>query len=90
MALEGRTVDLPEAIRKITSLPAHTFNLEKRGKLQKGFAADIVIFNPDTIRDQSTFHHPHALAKGMQHIIINGTVSMENQQLTNLRNGQFL
>lgn len=90
MALDGQTVSLTEAIRKMTSLPAQTFNLAKRGRLQKGYAADIVVFSPESIRDQSSFQRPHALATGIEHVIVNGTITIEDKKQTQSRNGQFL
>ena len=90
MALDGQTVALPEAIRKMTSLPADTFRLDKRGRIRAGNIADIVVFNPDTIRDQSAFDRPHALATGIEHVIVNGTLTLRNGHRTNQRNGQFL
>jgi len=90
MALDGQTVPLPDAIRKMTSLPADTFRLQKRGKIAKGYIADIVIFDPETIRDQSAYDRPHALATGIEHVIVNGTITLRNGQHTHQRKGQFL
>jgi N-acyl-D-amino-acid deacylase len=90
MSIDGKTVPLPEAIRKMTSLPAETFRLANRGILREGYAADIVVFDPATIRDQSAFDRPHAIATGIQHVIVNGTLTLENGNLTHQRNGQFL
>ncbi|MFU8780450.1 MAG: N-acyl-D-amino-acid deacylase family protein [Kiritimatiellia bacterium] len=90
MSLDAKTVPLPEAIRKMTSLPAETFRLAQRGIIRKGFAADIVVFDPETIQDQSAFDRPHAIASGIKHVIVNGTLTLENSQLTNQRNGSFL
>lgn len=90
MAREGKTVPLPEAIQKMTSLPAATFSLQNRGILRKGYAADIVVFDHNTVSDQSAFDRPHAIAQGIEHVIINGTITLENGQITGKRNGTFL
>lgn len=90
MALDGQTVSLPEAIRKMTSLAAETFHLPNRGIIKKGAFADITIFDPATVRDHSAFDKPHALAEGIRHVIINGAISLRNGQITDHRRGQFL
>ncbi len=90
MALDGKTVALPEAIRKMTALPAETFQLNKRGVLREGYIADIVVFNPESIRDQSAYDKPHALATGIEHVIVNGTITLQNGKSTQQRNGHFL
>jgi N-acyl-D-amino-acid deacylase len=89
-ALDGRTVPLPEAIRKMTSLPAEQFGLRKRGLLKKGCFADIVIFDPQAIREHSTYADPHQLSAGMRHVIVNGAHTLNNGNPTCMHGGRFL
>jgi N-acyl-D-amino-acid deacylase len=89
-ALDGQTVPLPEAIRKMTSLPAQQFGLKRRGLLRVGHFADIVVFDPDKIREKTTYADPHQLSEGMRHVIVNGVHSFEHGQHTAERNGQVL
>ena len=89
-ALDGKTVPLPEAIHKMTALPARQFGLRKRGQLKEGYAADIIIFDPDAIRENSTYADPHQLSGGMKHVIVNGALSLTNGKPTDQCAGQFL
>ena len=63
---------LEDAIRKMTSLPAHTFHFQGRGELREGNWADIVIFDPDKIQDNSTYIDPHHYATGIPYVLVNG------------------
>jgi len=90
MALDGRTVPLPEAIRKMTSLPARTFNLARRGELRKGFAADILVIDPQHLRENTSYTDPHRLADGIRHVFVNGTHTLCNGTITGHRGGRFL
>ena len=90
MALDGLTVPLEEAVRKMTSLPCEHFGIKNRGILQKGGIADIVIIDPKTLRDTSDYSDPHRLAEGVQHTIINGTQTLSNGLLTGQRAGRWL
>ena len=65
-------LSLEETIRRMTSLPAQTFNLAHRGTLQKGAIADIVIFDPETIQDTATYAKPHQFAEGVKKVIVGG------------------
>jgi N-acyl-D-amino-acid deacylase len=89
-ALDGQTVALPEAIRKMTSLPAEQFGLTGRGRIREGFAADIAVFNPEAIREHTSYADPHRLSGGMQHVIVNGCHTLENGRLAASRGGKFL
>ncbi len=77
-----------EAVRKMTSLPAEHFRLERRGLLKETYAADIVVFNPSTIRDAATFEHPHASPEGIPYVLVNGELVVRNGEHTNARAGQ--
>ncbi|WP_019670430.1 N-acyl-D-amino-acid deacylase family protein [Eudoraea adriatica] len=69
---DEKIISLEEAIRKLTSLPASNLKIKNRGSLAEGYFADIAIFNPETIKDHSTFAEPHQFSTGMEHVIING------------------
>ncbi len=90
MALDGRTVPLPEAIRKATALPAETFGLRDRGLLSKGKKADIVVFQPDRLRDRSDFARPHQLSEGVDDLFVNGEAVLASGKPTGCRPGRFL
>ncbi len=89
-ALDGRTVPLPEMIRKMTSLPADHFQLKDRGRLVPGAYADVVVFDPATIRDCATFAAPRQYAEGLAHVIVNGRPTLRDGAFTDGRGGRFL
>src|SRR5262249_12979526 len=71
-ARDERLVPLPEAIRPLTSLPASNLGLQGRGTLAPGTFADVVVFDPATIADRSTYDKPHQYAVGVRHVLVNG------------------
>lgn len=87
---ELKLIPLEDAIRKMTSLPAQTFNLRDRGLIREGFAADIVIFDENTIADQATFDKPHQYPLGISYVLVNGAVVLTNNQMTEARPGVAL
>ena len=89
-ALDGKTVPAAEAIRKMTALPAEQFGLQKRGQLKVGYFADIAVFDPESIRENTTYANPHQLSSGMRHVIVNGFQTLENGKCTDQRGGIFL
>ncbi len=90
MALDEDLMPLPEAIRKMTSLPADHFGLTKRGRIKQGYAADIVVFDPETIKDHATYGAPHMLATGIQHVIVNGATTLKDNHATGALPGRLL
>jgi N-acyl-D-amino-acid deacylase len=87
---DEKVISLEEAIRRMTSLPATKFNLKDRGLLREGFAADIVVFDENTVADLSTYDAPHQYSKGFQYVIVNGQLAVENGIQHNSRNGRAL
>ena len=84
---EQKILKLEEAIRRMTSLPAGTFQLKDRGVLRAGAFADLVIFDPETVSDASTFADPHHYSEGFSHVIVNGGVVIQGGELTQVRSG---
>ena len=84
---ELKLIALEDAIRKMTSLPAQTFGFRDRGLIREGFAADFVIFDENTISDQSTFDKPHQFPVGISYVIVNGETVFANGQMTEARPG---
>ncbi|HEU0253331.1 MAG TPA: family 10 glycosylhydrolase, partial [Pyrinomonadaceae bacterium] len=76
-----------DAIRKMSSLPAQTFGFRDRGLIREGFAADIVIFDENTVADQSTFEKPHQYPVGISYVLVNGTLVFANNQMSEARPG---
>lgn len=89
-ALDGKTVPLGEAVRKMTSLAADQFKIKDRGRLTAGSLADIVIFNPATVKDLSTYETPHQLSTGIRDVIVNGKPVIAEGRLTGNRPGRVL
>jgi N-acyl-D-amino-acid deacylase len=90
MALDGKTVSLPEAIRKMTSLPAARFGLKQRGTLARGMKADIAVFDPASVAEKTDYVNPHRLSEGLCHLMVNGTLTIADGKLTGLRGGKAL
>lgn len=87
---DEKILTLENAIRKMTSLPAQLFRLKDRGFLLKGYKADIVVFDPDTVKDNATYQESHQLASGIHHVIINGKISVEEGEYNHALNGRVL
>lgn len=87
---ELKIITLEDAIRKMTSLPAQTFNLKDRGLIKVGFAADLVIFDEKTISDKATYDNPHQYPVGISNVFVNGKSTFSEGQMTSVRNGQAL
>ncbi|MCU0320837.1 MAG: amidohydrolase family protein [Chitinophagaceae bacterium] len=87
---EEKVLTLEEAIRRMTSLPAQKFQLNNRGLLREGFAADVLIFNEQEVKDLSTFSQPHQYSTGFKYILVNGVLTVENGEHTGARAGKSL
>ena len=87
---EEKKLTLPDAIRKFSALPAQRMRLADRGVLKEGMWADVVIFDPDTIRDVATFANPNQLSEGMRFVLVNGVPVIEDGKMTNALPGKVL
>jgi N-acyl-D-aspartate/D-glutamate deacylase len=81
---------LPEAVRRMTSLPAATFGLSDRGVLRAGSAADLVVLDPDQVADRATFAEPHQLSVGVRDVVVNGVLALREAEPTGARPGRAL
>ncbi len=87
---EDSLMDLSEAIRKITDLPGETFGIHRRGMLQEGAFADIVVFDFRKILDKATYSEPFVRPEGIYYVIVNGRPAVWEGKLTDIRAGRVL
>ena len=85
-----KLVRLEEAVRKMTSLPAARFGLEKRGLLKPGWRADLTIFDPQTVADRATFEQPREYPAGIAYVLVNGAMVVDRTGHTGKRPGKVL
>jgi len=89
-SLDGKTVPLPEMVRKMTSLAATQFRISGRGILKKDNFADVAVFDPKKIVEKTDYAHPHQLSEGIEVLVVNGTLTLQNGKLTGHSKGSFL
>ncbi|MFC3093381.1 N-acyl-D-amino-acid deacylase family protein [Alteromonas sediminis] len=87
---EKRVLQLEDAVRKMTSLPAERINLQDRGRLSVGMKADVLIWELERLQDISTFENPHAYSEGIDYMWVNGQSVIFENELTGNRPGQGL
>lgn len=87
---EERVLPLAEAIRKLSSMPAETLRVERRGRLVEGYFADVVVFDPERIQDHATFTAPHQYATGMVHVFVNGVQVLAGGEHTGATPGRVV
>jgi len=87
---EEKKLTLEDAIRKFSALPAQRMRLTDRGVLKAGMWADVVVFDPATIRDLATFDHPNQLSQGMEYVLVNGVPVIDQGQMTGAKPGKVL
>jgi N-acyl-D-aspartate/D-glutamate deacylase len=87
---EEHKLSLPDAIRKFSALPAQRMHLADRGVLKQGMWADVVVFDPATVRDTATFENPNQLAQGMEYVLVNGVAVIDGGKMTNALPGKVL
>jgi dihydroorotase/N-acyl-D-amino-acid deacylase len=87
---EQHVLSLEEAVRKMTSLPAQILGLRDRGQLREGFAADVVVFDPATVGETNSFEKPKSFAKGVDYVLVNGTVVIDKGRHTGATPGRAI
>jgi N-acyl-D-aspartate/D-glutamate deacylase len=87
---DEKRLPLAEAIRKLSGLPAHNLGLRERGLLKPGYFADVVVFDPAKVQDLATYEKPQQLATGVNHVVVNGALALENGEATNARPGRVV
>lgn len=87
---ERKVLSLEDAVRRMTSLPASRFRIFDRGLLRAGMKADVVVFDPATVKDKADFSHPHQYAEGFRYVLVNGKPALLDGKLTTDRPGRVL
>lgn len=87
---EEKLLSLQQAVRHMTSMPAERLGLKDRGLLREGMKADVVLFDPDTVADQSTYQEPRKFPSGIPYVIVNGQVAVDNGAHSGVRAGAVL
>jgi N-acyl-D-amino-acid deacylase len=87
---DEKVITLPEAIRRLSALPAMNLGLDHRGFLKEGMFADIVVFDPAAIADRATYEKPHQYAVGVKHVFVNGVHVIKDGQHTGAKPGRAL
>lgn len=87
---DSKVLTLPEAVRKMTALPASILGLKDRGQIKNGFAADIAVFDPAKVAETNSFERPKSYATGVPYVLVNGVVVIDRGQHTGARPGKAL
>jgi N-acyl-D-amino-acid deacylase len=87
---DEKVITLPEAVRRLSALPATNLGLDHRGFLKEGMFADVVVFDPATITDHATFDKPHQYATGVKHVFVNGVQVIKDGERTGAKPGRAL
>ena len=89
---EKQALSLEQAIHKMTGLPARTLGLtkQKRGLIKTGYAADILVFDPEKVQDKADYENPHLLSEGFDFVMVNGSVVRKAGEFTGKRGGHML
>jgi N-acyl-D-amino-acid deacylase len=87
---DEHVIPLAEAIRRLTSLPAENLKLDRRGRLEKGYYADVVVFDPNTVCDNATYEKPHQYATGVVDVLVNGTQVLKDGEHTGATPGRVV
>lgn len=87
---DEKILTLQQAVYKLSKLPATNLKLQKRGELKTGYYADVVVFDPNTLKDHATFDKPHQYATGVEDVFVNGIHVLKNGNHTNAKPGRFI
>ena len=89
-ARDEALLSLEEAVRKLSALPAANLKIDRRGRLEEGYYADVVVFDPARVQDHATFEQPHQYATGVQHVLVNGVAVLEDGEHTGATPGRVV
>jgi dihydroorotase/N-acyl-D-amino-acid deacylase len=87
---EKAVLGLEEAVHKMSGMPAHRMGLTARGEVREGWFADLVVFDPATVKDMATFENPHQYPVGIPWVLVNGKVAVDDGVFTDVRSGRVL
>ena len=87
---DRQVISLAQAIRQLSGLPAENLGIRRRGLLNPGFFADVVVFDPATIQDHATFAEPHQFSDGAHHVLINGSLVLRDGEHTGATPGRVV
>ena len=87
---EEKILTLEDAVRRMTSMPASKIGLQDRGIVLEGMKADITVFDPSRLKDLATFEKPHVYPEGIELVLVNGAITVENGEHTGVLNGEIL
>mgnify|MGYP001019935803 FL=1 len=87
---EKKVIPLEVAIQKMTMMPADRLGLGDRGRIKENTFADVVVFNPETVVDKATFQNPHQYPEGIDYVLVNGVLAVENGKYKDVRSGKVL
>lgn len=87
---DEKLISLEEGVRKLTGLPAKNLGLKYRGLLKEKYFADVVVFDPEKVKDNATFNNPIQYAEGIEHVFVNGQQVLKNGQHTGVLSGKFV
>ena len=87
---EEKVLSLEAAIRKMTAKPAEVFGLKQRGLLREGYYADLVVFNPETIKDKGDYVNPSQYPAGIEYVLVNGVIAVSKDRQEDALPGRVL
>lgn len=87
---DQKVLGLEDAVRKMTSLPAQILGLSDRGQIHEGFAADVTLFNPDTVRETNSFEKPKSYPEGIPYVMVNGVLVIDKGEHTGAKPGKVI
>ena len=87
---DKKILPLEVAIQKMTMMPADRLGLQDRGRIKENTFADVVIFNPATVKDKATFQEPHQYPEGIDYVFVNGQLAVDDGEYKNIRSGKVL